>query len=172
MSEVLYRYAETAVQNRNLNDLFLGTGNFRFNQRDLKHIPASVPSDISGILKDGLYKLYKETQFEVTTLLIDAIINLSNGSPVEIWTAYNIIWFQYRYELNGISPFKIISQDLLNKIQKSVFDNSDALESCCEYEVKDSNESFTKKFGYNNGLLGDILSSNESFIKKFGISIL
>jgi len=162
MSEVLYQYAETAVQNRNLNDLFLGAGDFWFSQKDLKHIPASVPSDISGILKDGLYKLYKETQFEVTTLLIDAIINLSNGSPVEIWTAYSIIWFQYRNELTGVSPFRIVSQDLLDRIKESVSNNNDALTNCHKYTGKN----------YDNGLLGDILSSNEFLKRRYGISIL
>ena len=133
-----------------------------FKWENLQHIPANVPSDISAILKYGLYRLYTESKYDIPSLLISTIGELLQGSPTEIWTAYSIVWHQYRNELIGVCPFKIVSQELLNAIRTSIDKNKEALTKCKDF-VGENNK---------DGLFGDIVASNNSLRKKFEVSIL
>lgn len=158
--EEQYASVKQAVQEHKLKQLMLGQGEYSWG--DLKHIPADVPCDISAVLKYGLYRLHCEAVPWIPQQLTSVIVELSMGTPVEVWTAYSIMWYQYRNELTDLSPFKIITPVLLNTVSTSINRNRDALAQCKEYVGKYC------KFG----LLEDIVVSNQSLQKKFEVSIL
>ena len=158
--EKQYASVKDAVQKEKLKLLLIGVKEYRWD--NLQHIPANVPSDISAILKFGLYRLYTESKYDIPNLLLSIISELLQGSPTEIWTAYTVVWFQYRNELTNKCPFKIISQELLNAIRTSIELNKDSLAECKDYIGEN----------YKNGLLGDIIASNNRLQKKFEKSIL
>lgn len=158
--EEQYISVKDAVQKTKLKQLLMGAEEFKW--ENLQYIPANMPSDISAILKYGLYRLYTETKYDIPNLLISTIGELLQGSPTEIWIAYSIVWYQYRNELIGICPFKIVSQELLNAIRTSINKNKAALTECKDFAGENSKD----------GLLGDIIASNDSLQKKFEVSIL
>lgn len=157
--EQQYDSVKEAVQKQKFKQLVMGE---EFKWENLQHIPANVPSDISSILRYGLYRLYPESKYDIPNLLISTIRELLQGSPAEIWTAYSIVWYQYRNELINVCPFKIISQELLNAIRASIDKNKEAIAECNEFVGEN----------YKDGLLGDIIASNNSLRKNFGVSIL
>lgn len=157
--EQQYDSVKEAVQKQKFKQLVMGE---EFKWKNLQHIPANVPSDISAILRYGLYRLYLESKYDIPSLLISTISELLQGSPTEIWTAYSIVWYQYRNELINVCPFKIISQELLNAIRASIDKNKEALAECNDFVGKNCKD----------GLLGDIVASNNSLRKKFEVSIL
>ncbi len=158
--EKQYALVKEAVQKHKLKQLMLGTDALKWD--NLQHIPADVPSDLSAILKYGLYRLYLEANSDIPDLLLSTINELLQGNSVEIWTAYSIVWYQYRYELTNLSPFKIISNELLVAIRTNIFANKEALIECKEFVGK----------SYKDGLFEDIVASNDSFYRKFEVSIL
>lgn len=158
--EQQYNVVKEAVKNDKLKQLMLGTETFGW--EELQHMPANVPSDISSILRCGLYKLHLESNSNVPALLISTINELLQGSPVEIWVAYSVVWHQYRNELMNASPFKIISQELLSATQTSVNKSKDVLTECKNFVGANCKD----------GLFGDIIVSNNSLQKRFNVSIL
>lgn len=158
--EEQYASVSAAVQNHKLKQLMLGKG--EYNWGNLKHIPADVPCDISAVLKHGLYRLHLASVPWIPQQLTSVIVELSLGTPVEVWTAYSIVWYQYRNELTEISPFKIITPTLLDTVRASLSRNQIALAQCKEYAGK-----YCKL-----GLWEDIVISNQSLQRKFEVSIL
>ncbi len=149
-----------AVEHDELKQLFLGQG--RYQSSNLKHIPANVPCDISAVLKYGLYPLYQNGDGNIPQVLFDTIVSFLDGDAVEVWTAYSIVWSQYRNELKRLSPFGIISDRLLITLRHAIEQKKDELSSCKEYTGASD----------KNGLMGDIVASNNSFQRIHGVSIL
>lgn len=158
--EEQYASVKKAVQEHKLKPLLLGQG--EYNWGALKHIPADIPCDISAVLKYGLYRLHFESVPWIPQTLTSVIVELSLGTPVEVWTAYSIVWYQYRNELTDISPFKIVTPTLLDTVRAGVTRSKDSLAQCKEYVGRNC------KFG----LLEDIVISNQTLQKKFEVSIL
>ncbi len=155
-----FELVKYSIKSMELNLLFLGKGTYK--NENLKHIPADIPCDVSAILKYGLYPLYKDGDISIPNVLSNTIVDFLNDNPIEVWMAYSIVWMQYRNELNGISPFNIISSELLETLRICITKNQKALSDCKKY-VGDGKE---------NGLLEDIIVSNKSFKNKFEVSIL
>ena len=158
--EQIYHLTETAYKNNELIKLFLGEEPYKFD--NLKHIPANVATDIGALISEGIYKLYNNGYQEVLEVFKKAIYTLFNGTPVEIWTAYSIVWSQHWEEQHNHSPLKIIDENLLLFCRKQIYENEDALKEC------------RALVGWNlqDGLWDDIQGADASLKKRFGKGVL
>ena len=158
--EQVYLLAEKAYQNNELDKLFLGKEPYQFD--NLKHIPANVATDISALINEGIYELYNDGQQEIPQVLKRTICELLKGSPIEIWTAYKIIWNQNWDNRHGKAPFYIIDSELSQFAKAAILSNKCALSSCKEL------------VGWNleNGLWQDIARLERNLNNKYGAGLL
>ena len=158
--EQIYHLTETAYKNNELIKLFLGEKPYKFD--NLKHIPANVATDIGALINEGIYELYNNGYQEVLEVFKKTIYTLFNGTPVEIWTAYHMLWSQDWDKRHGKAPFYIIDSELLQFASNAIWSNKDALSSCKEL------------VGWNleNGLWQDISRLEKNLYNKYGSGLL
>lgn len=151
---------QKAIDNNELDKLFLGKPGYKWG--NLKHIPANVATDIGAIIEYGLYVLYQNGNKDIPERLKATILSFLDGTPVEIWTAYFILRYQYRNEIKNQSPFNLVTPQLCKAVSICVQQQKDRLVACKEY------------VGYDlpNGLWEDIQRLENVMISNYGVSIL
>ena len=155
-----YELVKKAVDNNQLMELFLGAPGYEWG--DLKHIPANVATDIGAILEHGLYALFNNGYKDVPGIMKATVYALLNGTPVEIWTAYSVVWAQCWNEAKHKSSFQVINQEFLERVRTALWANKASLVACKEL------------MGWNlkDGLWEDIMISNQTIKRRFGVEIL
>lgn len=155
-----YELVKKAVENNQLKELFLGAPGYEWG--NLKHIPANVATDIGAILEHGLYVLYNNGSKDIPEKLKSVVFDLLNGMPVEIWTAYQIIWNQDWDIKHNVAPFCIASPALLERLKQSVTGNQKQLSACKELVG----------WNLNNGLWDDIVRLEKNMHNKYGKGLI
>lgn len=158
--EQIYSLVEKAYKNNELDKLFLGIEPYKFD--NLKHIPANVATDIGALIKEGVYELYNNGHQEIQQTLRNTVCSLFKGTPVEIWTAYHIMWSQSWDKRHEKAPFYIVDSELSQIAKNAIWDNKDALTACKEL------------VGWNleNGLWQDISRLEKNLNNKYGTGLL
>lgn len=97
-----------------------------------KMVSASVPTDWSRILEEGIFALYKSTQDSgVITSYKTAIKELAgSNNVVSLWIAYHVCWSHLYKTANGQAPF-LLDDVLLRFVRFSVLRSKDKLK--CEH---------------------------------------
>lgn len=147
---------EKAYNADEFEKLFLGEAPYTFN--NLKHIPAVVATDIGAIIEHGLYVLYQNGNKNIPEKLKSTVLSLLNGTPVEIWTAYSIIWHENWCKKHNKAVFNIYDIKLRNELKKSINNNKSLLIACKKLVGQNSNE----------GLWEDINRLENNLLKKYG----
>ncbi len=152
---------QKAIDNNQIKELFLGEGEYK--QENLKHIPALVATDIGSIIDNGLYILFNEGEKTLPNKIISVIRELvDTNEPFSIWTAYFILRYQYRNELQNKSPFNIVTKELCKSVSNKISNQKQNLMLCQKYVG----------FGLPNGLWDDIQRLENNLVLNYGVSIL
>ena len=151
---------QKAVEKKDLKNLFLGAP--EYNWGNLKHIPANVNTDIGAILEQGLYILYRQGNFAIPEMLKAAVYELIDGTPAEIWTAYQIIWCQNWDIKHTQAAFSVVDSNILDVLKLSVESNQNALSACKDL------------VGWNlqKGLWEDIVRLEKNLKNKYGAGLI
>ena len=149
-----------AVDNNELKKLFLGETGYEWG--NLKHIPALVLTDIGAILEHGLYVLYKKGNTDIPNELKTTVFTLLKGTPIEIWTAYSIIWHENWYNKHNRADFCIYDSEMKSALTSSINTNKVLLMSCKELVGKNLNE----------GLWEDIYRLENNLYRKYGEGLI
>lgn len=127
-----------------------------------KYTPAHIPTDFSRIIREGIYKLFSQTKDrKVITDFKQAVLDLLNGSTVQIWIAYSVCWSQFYNEHDDKSPFKVMDDDLVKTLYEVICSNEKELKLNKEWQGMLNKE----------GLWADIVFSNNGLKHKFGIGL-
>ena len=155
-----YDLVKSAVCTGRFKKLLLGEAGME--NMNLKHVPASVPSDITAILEQGVYPLHKDGFCDGAMLLEYTVKELLNGSAVELWIAYSLVWNQCRKESNKISPFFMVTQPLLTLVGQTLWAHQEELRQCQQYVGMNRKE----------GIWEHITVTNDTLQTRYGVSIL
>jgi len=126
-------------------------------------IPANVPTDFERVIALGIYRLYEQdNNAGVHSAYTYAIVSLAAGNPEQVWIAYMVALFQARLELQNISPFKIVTPELVKHINYNLYKNKGLLASIFKWQGK----------GRKEGLWQDIVTTNKRLFDDTEISFL
>jgi len=125
--------------------------------------PANVPTDFERVIALGIYRLYEQdNDAGVHSAYTYAIVKLAAGDPEQVWIAYMVALFQARLELQNISPFKIVTPELVKHIKYNINKNKALLTSIFKWQGE----------GKKEGLWQDIATTNKGLFDDTGISFL
>ena len=158
--EQIYLLTKKAYESDELDNLFLGIEPYKFD--NLKHIPANVATDVGAIIDEGFYVLYNNGHEDIPQVLKKTVCNLFSGTPVEIWTAYQIMWSQNWDMRHRKAPFYIIDSELSQIAKNAIVNNRVALASC------------KALVGWNleDGLWEDISRLERNLKNKYGTGLI
>lgn len=122
-----------------------------------------MPTSFESVLSTGIHGYYEVSHnLSIPKQLIDALEILLAGDAVEVWCAFRICADEIRFEVRNLSPFRIMTNDFIDKVRVAFHNNKKALQAC---------KLFTGK-PLNDGLWQDIQSINDNLVKKNGVSLL
>jgi hypothetical protein len=97
--------AKKAFENNEFYEFLTGRNGYSYYTSWLN---VNIPTDWTSIIPNGIYKLYEETKdAKIIEAYEDAIIKAINGDAEDLWSAFNVLFFQLDHENMGKSPFKI-----------------------------------------------------------------
>jgi len=155
---IIYAETEKAFKNNEFYELLLGLNDYNINA------PASVPTDWTLIIYNGIFELYKRNSNQQETIKIafyDAVKKLINGNEIELWVSSYIIFLMLHYQMKNKAPFNI-SDEILNLFKCRLSKMKDQLSNNKEYEGSQ----------YTNGLYGDIERLNNTLKTYYFIDMI
>ncbi len=126
-------------------------------------IPANIPTDFGRIVEGGIYKLYDRTKDPaIISKTKSAVLQLIDGTPVNLWVAFMIIRRQLSKYDKGHAPFNMVDNDILSSLKNALYANETKLRECKLF------------LGANceNGLWQDINRIDQNYKEDMGISVL
>lgn len=154
----IYAETEKAFKNNEFYELLLGLNNYNVNA------PASVPTDWTLIIYNGIFELYKHNtnqQEAIKIIFYDAIKKLINGNEIELWVSSYIIFLMLHYQMKNKAPFTL-SNEILNLFKSKLSEMKDQLSANKKYEGSQ----------YSNGLYGDIERLNNTLKIYYSIDMI
>ena len=126
-------------------------------------IPANVPTDFERVIALGIYRVYEQNNDAgVHSAYKYAIVSLAAGNPEQVWIAYMVALFQVRLEQQNISPFKIVTPELVKHIKHNLNKNKTLLALMFKWQGE----------GRKEGLWQDIVTTNKGLFDDTEISFL
>ena len=131
-----------------------------------RFVAADVPTDFEYIIKIGIFEFYKTSsqtqQRQIINQYNDAIKKLSESDCINVWCAYMVAHLQDYFEKNGVSPFSIISQELVDNVSSALTKNKKELENCRLYIGRNQEK----------GLWQEIERINRVYSEENGVNFL
>lgn len=163
-SEGLYALAEKAFNNNEVVAFLSGEKGYAC---PLNHfVPVDLPTDFEVILTGGIFALYNKTQNnDLIIAYKNAIVELMNGTPIQTWIGFMVVHTQLMLEMFpqfGNSPFKLITQDIIQLVRTSLLRNKCALSSIQKWQGR----------GLKDGLWQEIVRINNITYNNFGVTFL
>lgn len=122
--------------------------------------PVNAPTDWPKIINNGIYAIYIELHDEkIIVSYEEAIKKIIDSSYEDLWSAVNILYFQFDHEMMEKAPF-LINKDVTAGLKKKIIDSKNSLENQFPYG----------KNGWN--MYEDILRLNNNFMRDWGYSFL
>ncbi len=79
-----------------------------------RDIPTDIPTDFGRIIDGGIYKLYARTKDPaIISKTKSALLQIINGTPVNVWIAFMIVRRQLSEYDKGYAPFNLVDNDIL-----------------------------------------------------------
>lgn len=126
-------------------------------------VSAEVPTDISRIVSEGIYVLYKERpNLHIDNMFETAILNMMGGEVFDIYMALIIIFDQLLSESYKTSPFEINKGVIISKLKEILNINKSKLLNYFEWQGK----------GKEQGMWDEVIRIDSICKKKFKISII
>lgn len=126
-------------------------------------VNASAPTDWTKIIPKGIYAVYRENpEFKIDEIYEDALLEMMDGDPFDIYVALPIIHFQLIREERNASPFTIDKIKVLKKLSQTLIRNKEKLMNYFEWEGKK----------YKEGIWGEVIRIDKLFKSKWNISII
>ena len=162
MSETVKELVQRALDNDCLTDLITGRNGYAsVPDRDF---PGSVPTDIGYVIRQGLFPIYREgSGSDMPDRFREAVETLLDGTPEEVWLAYNFCWYELFEELRGKAPFVIVNYMYYREMLKVRFRSRKAELSECQLWDGENRK---------DGLWGAMLQSERGLKARFGVSLL
>ena len=128
-----------------------------------RDIPTNIPTDFGRIIEGGIYKLYDRTKDpSIISKTKSALLQLINGTPVNVWVAFMIVRRQLSKYNKGYAPFNIADNHILFSLKNSLYANETKLRECRLF------------LGANceNGLWQEINRIDQNYKEDMGIGVL
>lgn len=126
-------------------------------------VSADVPTDISRILREGIYELYQEKpELNINIMLEETLLNMMNGDVFELYMALSIIFDQLLSESYLTAPFIIDKELVIGKLKEKLNTNKEKLSSYFEWQGK----------GKKLGIWDEVLRIDSICRRKLNISII
>lgn len=123
----------------------------------------TTPTDWGDILRNGIYKLYKDgCGYDIKQIFEKAIIDMLDGKVFDVYCAIEIWYIQLKREKKGISPFAVDKELLVEKIKKSLIKNKEELVKFYDWQGRNEKE----------GMWGYLKKINQGCIAYYGFEIL
>jgi hypothetical protein len=149
--------AKKAYENGEIFEFITGRNGYELRVID---VPVDVPTDWTRIIPNGIYALYEETQDAgIIEEYQKAIKRAINESYEDLWSAVNILYFQFDEEKANNVPF-LIDPNITNGLKDRIIKSKTELGKRFPYG----------KNGWN--MYEDILRLNQNFVDDWGYSFL
>ena len=150
-----------AIQNNEVIDFLEGEGQYKIEFH--QWVSSNLPTDITQIMTQGIYKLYNERpDLNIDKVLESKLLEMMNLNEFDIYISLQIIYFQLIREQRGDSPFRLDMEKILKKNREVLINNK---ENMIKYK-KWAGE------GKENGLWDDVVRIDTLCKRKWNISIL
>lgn len=128
---------DRAVKEKSLVPFFRGEKYYEIVSRH-----ADIPTDWDYAIRVTVYNyyIYHGRNTYIPMLCYASILELLQGSPVDIWCAYNVFYIFAMNEMRGTAPFNIIDLNLKEKLKKALLDNKESLEQTKQYTGRTLNK--------------------------------
>lgn len=157
----LLALAKRAFENDEIAEFLCGEKGYAVHGN--RDIPSNVPTDFNRIVHKGIYKLYLTAKDEKIIAAFRRAIEKPDDTPLRVWGAFMACCHQiYAEHSKYPAPFKIIDDDLLNKLKAALKRNEASLRNCKKWPGIDR----------ENGLWDYIVHLNGIYKEEYGISIL
>ena len=160
-NEELIALTKKAFDNDEVAEFLCGENGYAIHSN--RDIPTNIPTDFGRIVEGGIYKLYDRTKdSSIISKTKSALLQLINGTPVNVWIAFMIVRRQLsKYDM-GHAPFNIADNDILFSLKNSLYANEAKLRECRLF------------LGANceNGLWQDINRIDQNYKEDMGIGVL
>lgn len=160
-NEELIALTKKAFDNDEVAEFLCGENGYAIHVN--RDIPTNIPTDFGRIIEGGIYKLYDRTKDPaIISKTRSALLQLINGTPVNLWVAFMIVRRQLSKYDKGHAPFNMVDNDILFSLKKSLYANEAKLRKCRLF------------LGENceNGLWQDINRIDQNYKEDMGISVL
>lgn len=150
-----------SIKRKELYKVLLGEDKYKVNISPF--IGANVPTDWPNIMRGGIYKVFKQyPQLNIKEELENALCFLLDKEVFEVYVSVSVLFFQIISEENGVSPFKVDRDKILNNIRNVLIKNQIKM-----YQYK-------KWMGeyYPNGIWGEFERINNILKEDYGITII
>ena len=126
-------------------------------------IPANVPTDLERILFCGIYSLYNEEKDDSIIYEFKKSLDcLLDGTAAQVWVAYMVCLFQTRLEFQSISPFMIMTPEMINRAHLALIRHKEDLKQLKKWQG----------IGRKEGLWQNIVATNDVLREYLGVTFL
>ena len=160
-NEEILQATKLAYARGEMRELLSGQGDYACALSPM--VPASVPTDWSRVLEQGVFALYRSTQDSaLITAYKTAVMELAGSDrSVSIWIAYRVCWSHLFKTAVGQAPF-LLDDVLLRFVRFSVLRSKETLKQERVYQGQTLGQ----------GLWEDICLADWSLKNKAGRGIL
>ncbi len=150
-----------AIKKNELIEYLEGKENYKL---DMGHwVNANAPTDWTRIIPKGLYRVYRENpELKLNDILEDALLEMMNREPFDIYVALSVIYFQLIREQRGDAPFNINREIILENLRKTLLENEKKMKNYFEWEGKDNED----------GIWSEVVRIDSLCKNKWNLSIL
>lgn len=136
-------------------------GEFPYEIEQSQYESNSEPTDVSKVLSRAIYIKYKEDA-KIRRIFEDTLLQMTNGTVLDIYIALLYIVSQLFKEKNCLSPFKLNFEVILPKLKSNLQVNK---------------ENFMQDIVFSNGFIkknvwSEIQRLNSICYEEYGISLL
>lgn len=111
-NEELLALTKKAFDNDEVAEFLCGENGYAIHGN--RDIPTDIPTDFGRIIEGGIYKLYVRTKDPAIIIKTkSALLQLINGTPVNVWIAFMIVRRQLSKYDKGYAPFNLVDNDIL-----------------------------------------------------------
>lgn len=150
-----------SIKRKELYKVLLGEDKYKVDISPF--VGANVPTDWPNIMRGGIYKVFNEyPELNIDNELENTLCFLLDKGVFEIYVSVSVLFFQIISEENGISPFKINRDKILNITRRVLLKNQNEM-----YNYK-------KWMGeyYSNGIWEEFQRINNILNEDYAITII
>jgi len=150
-----------AIRKNELINFLEGKGEYKIELH--QWVSADVPTDISKMMSEAVYKAFKDRpEIHIEKLLEDALLEMMDGEIFDLYISLMVIFDQLQGEAFNIAPFKIDRIKILASLKKSLKKNEHKMKNYFEWQGKNK----------KNGIWSEVLRIDSICKEDWNFSIL